>query len=224
VQNVLAGATYAYRDTWEGMPYFVGLQYAYDLTTLDSRKFVQRHSVTPFGTLVEDAGNLTSVTLRYQFKDFFRERDLIASGVESQEDRDATNLMAGLSHFFRFEGDRHYIRLGYQFDDETAQGANWSYSGHRIIAGFRYTLEYDLRLEFTFEYHDRWYKHVNTIYGRRRHDFDQNYLASLSRDLPWVRWGSLTATLEYQFNNNNSTIPVYDYSRHVVSLGLVWRY
>lgn len=224
IQNVLGGATYAYQDTWGGMPYFVGLQYAYDFLTLETRKLAQRHSVTPFGTLVEDAGNMTAMTLRYQFKDFFRERGLITSGLEGAEDRDATNLMAGLTHFFRFEADRHFIRLGYQFDDETAQGANWSYYGHRVIAGFRYTMEYDIRLDVSFEYHDRRYRHINTIYGRRRHDFDQNYLVSMSRDVPWMPWGSLTVALEYLFNKNNSTIPVFDYSRHVVSLGLIWRY
>lgn len=224
IQDHLAYATYAYRNSWRDLPYFTGVQYAYDFLVLESRKFAQRNSVTAFGSLIENAGNLTSVTLRYQFKDFFNERALIAQGVEGPENRDAHNVMVGFMHFFRFQADRHQIRLGYQFDDEAARGQNWRYYGNRLIAGFRYSLPEEIRLDVGVEYHDRFYDHTNTIYGKRRHDFDQNYTASLSRDLPWVRLGTLTASLDYLFNNNNSTIPVFHYMRHVVSLGLTWRY
>jgi Tfp pilus assembly protein PilF len=224
VGNYLGGTSVTYRNSLQGMPYFLGLQYAFDFLTLGERKFVRRHSVTPFATLVENAANLTTLQYRFQDKEFLNDRDV----TDTSEVRDAFNHMIGVLHFFRFAADRHFIKAGYQFDDEAAKGENYKYLGHRLIAGFRYTLPWDIRFDFTFEFHKRVYASNHTILrtdpigvpNERRKDWEQTYQYGLSKDLPY----NLTLALEGLTVINNSNFEIYDYTRNVVTLGLTWRY
>ncbi|HEX9680405.1 MAG TPA: tetratricopeptide repeat protein, partial [Anaerolineales bacterium] len=123
VQDHTGTVGLTYRSAIGEMPYFAGLQVAYDYITLGGDRFVQRPIFQPFFTLVEGPGHTTSLVFRTQLKDF---RD---ANVVPAEVRDATNYMGGAIHFFRFAGDRHYIKVGYQYDVEDADGDNWSYVG-----------------------------------------------------------------------------------------------
>ena len=78
--------------------------------------------------------------------------------------RDAENWMIGGTHVFRFAEDRHYIRVGYQFDYEKADGRNYTYAGNRFLAGGQYTLPWgSTRLKYDFDLHQRHYLHANTL-------------------------------------------------------------
>jgi hypothetical protein len=135
--------------------------------------------------------------------------------------------MAGFTHYLRFQADRHYIRAGYQFDWEAAEGSNWDYLGHRALLGAQYTLPWwDLRLRYDFDVHFRDYRNRNTLQPTlspdtiHRIDRDMNHQVSLSKDLPY----NMTVSLEYLFNRNYSNLAIYNYARNVVSLSLSWRY
>ena len=224
VGDYLGGTGLTYRNSVRGMPYFLGVQYAFDFLTLGERKFVRRHTVTPFATLVENTANLTTLQYRLQDKEFLNDRDV----TETSEVRDAFNHMIGILHFLRFAADRHFVKVGYQFDDEAAKGENYKYLGHRLVAGFRYTLPWNLRFDFTFEFHKRTYASNHTILrtdligvpNERRKDWEQTYQYSLSKDLPY----NLTVSLEGLTAINNSKFEIYDYTRNVITLGLTWRY
>ena len=47
-----------------------------------------------------------------------------------------------------------------------------------------------------------------------------NNIFSLAKDLP----NNLTLALEYLYAQNDSNLPVYGYSRNVITLSLSWRY
>lgn len=221
VQDHTGTAGLTYRDTLSGMPYFTGLQVAYDFITLGGDTFVQFPTFQPFFTLVENEGNLTTFQARVQLKEY--EDD----NVPSAEVRDATNYMGGLTHFFRFAGDRHYLKIGYQYDVEDADGDNWVYSGHRILVGGQYTLRWgDIRLRYDLDVHLRDYDHKHTLLPaaapntKRREDQELIHLVSIAKDLS----EHFTVSVDYLFDDNISNIDVFDYDRHVVSLSLTWRF
>lgn len=204
-----------------GMPVNVGAQYAFDALFLDEDVFVLRHSATLFGTIVENDANLTQVLLRFQYKDFDDE-PIVAS-----EDRDANNWMAGFLHFFRFAEDRHFVKLGYQFDYENAAGRNYEYLGHRILAGGQYTLPwYAVRLKYDIDVHLRGYVNDHTLLPsddpghRKRYDKELNHIVRVEVPLP----ASLTLAAEYLNTTNHSNLDVFDYTRRVYSLSLSWTY
>jgi tetratricopeptide (TPR) repeat protein len=224
IADYLGGLNWAYRSSVRGMPYVLGLQYAFDFLTLDQRQFVRRHTATPYVSLVENTENLTTIQYRFQDKEFLSDRDVSTTA----EIRDAFNHMIGILHFFRFAADRHFIKVGYQFDDEAAKGEDYKYLGHRVVAGFRYTLPWDVRFDFTFEYHRRKYASNHLILktapdgtpNERRKDWEQTYQASLSKDIR----PNLTVSLEGFTVVNNSNFEIFDYTRNVVSLAVTWRY
>jgi tetratricopeptide (TPR) repeat protein len=226
VQNHLGAAQLTYRGALAAMPYQLGGQYVYDYLTLDDREFVQRHSATLFGTLVESAGHLSTLQGRLQVKEFS-----LDSNVPPEEKRDAKNWMVGLAHVFRFAQDRHLLRLGYQFDVEDADGRNYRYLGHRVLVGAQYTLPWPLpwggaRLRYDFDLHLRNYTHANTILPvnnpgtRERYDLEQNHVFRVEQPLPL----NLTLSAEFQRTVARSNLPVFSYERNVWALILTWQY
>ena len=237
VQNHLVAGALSYRAAIGAMPFQVGTQYSWDYLSLGNDDFLQRHTATVFGTLVENQGNLTTVLGRFQNKDFYA-----TPGQLEDEDRDARNWMIGLTHVFRFAQDKHYIRVGYQFDHEQADGRNFTYAGNRFLAGGQYTLPWgSTRLKYDFDLHQRHYLHANTLLPvvnpgtREREDFEQNHVVRveqvLAANIGPASIGCaptapcpLTLAAEYQRTVAESNLAVYAYNRNVWSLTLAWQY
>jgi len=237
VQNHLVAGALSYRAAIGSMPFQVGTQYSWDYLSLGNDDFLQRHTATVFGTLVENQGNLTTVLGRFQNKDFYA-----TLGQLEDEDRDARNWMVGLTHVFRFAQDRHYIRVGYQFDYEQADGRNFSYAGNRFLAGGQYTLPWGTtRLKYDFDLHQRHYLHANSLLPvvnpgtREREDFEQNHVVRVEQVLAAnigpasIGCASnapcpLTLAAEFQRTVADSNLAVYSYNRNVWSLTLSWQY
>jgi len=237
VQNHLVAGALSYRAAIGSMPFQVGTQYSWDYLSLGNDDFLQLHTATVFGTLVENHGNLTTVLGRFQNKDFYA-----SPGQLLDEDRDARNWMIGLTHVFRFAQDKHYIRVGYQFDYEKADGRNFTYAGNRFLAGGQYTLPWgSTRLKYDFDLHQRHYLHANTLLPvvnpgtREREDFEQNHVVRveqvLAANIGPASIGCaptapcpLTLAAEYQRTVAESNLAVYTYNRNVWSLTLSWQY
>ena len=234
IQNHLGALGATYRGALAAMPYQLGAQYAYDYLTLDDDEFLQRNTATLFGTLVENPGNLTALQGRFQTKEFSAD-----SNISPEERRDAQNWMVGFTHIFRFQEDRHLIRLGYQFDVEDADGRNFKYLGHRALAGAQYTLPWgDTRLRYDFDLHHRNYRHAHTVLPvvapatRERVDTEVTHVARVEKPLPWKGLclpdagdrPCLTLSAEYQAIISRSNLPVFSFNRNVYSLTLAWQY
>src|SRR5260370_641001 len=166
-------------------------------------------------------GHPDHVPARFQDKDFFA-----TPGQLRDEDRDAKNWMIGGTPVFRFAEDRHYIRVGYQFDYENADGRNYTYAGNRYLAGGQYTLPWgSTRLKYDFDLHQRHYLHANTLLPagnpatREREALAQNHLLRieqvLAKNLGPTSIGCaqtppcpLTLAAEYQRTVADSNLPV----------------
>ncbi len=221
VQDHLAALGGFYRGAVASLPYQIGLQYSYDYLLLDNHAFLDRHTATLFGTLVENPGNLTTMVGRLQFKNFLQD-----GTTAPAFNRDAQNWMVGPTHVFRFAGDKHLFRLGYQFDIEDAQGRDFSYKGHRLVTGGQYTLPWgETRLRYDYEVHFRAYDNVNSLPlsspgSMKRKDTEQLHAFRVEKPLP----NSLTLSAEYQGTFAQSNIALFDYHRNVFSLIMTWTY
>src|SRR4030095_11872504 len=65
VQDNLLPAGVSARGSFGSMPYQLGAQYTWDYLTLGGDFFLQRNTVTLFGTLVENQMNLTTILRRF---------------------------------------------------------------------------------------------------------------------------------------------------------------
>lgn len=213
----------SYRSTLNRMPFFTGIEVADAFVSLDNptQKFVNVVSAQPFFSLAEDSSHLTSFFVRFQHKDFDDR------GIPQEDVRNAKNYMAGLAHTIRFAEDRHFIRLGYQYDVDDAEGRNWSYQGHRALVGAQYTIsEWGVRLRYDFDLHWRFHSHSNSLLPVerpdtvRRHDFETRHMFSVAKDLPY----NTAVVVDFLFDDNNSRLDAFDYDRRVVSISFAWRF
>jgi hypothetical protein len=225
-QSHTPAASLAYQTSVRQMPLIAGSQLAYDFITLGNNKFSQRWIINPYVTLVEsqdkNLSNLTSLQFLFQLKDFFND-----GNVDRTEVRDALNFMVGPLHFLMFEEGRHYLKLGYQYDFESAEGANWDYSGHRLLVGGQYTLPWwDIRLRYDFDLHWRFHKHRHSLIPVtatgtvRRRDREPLHLVTVAKDF----LTDFTVSLDYLFDNNKSNLEPLEYKRHIVTTSVTWRF
>lgn len=208
IQDHLGAVSGFYRGAIAAIPYQVGLQYAYDFLTLDNHEFLQRHTATLSDTLVENANNLTALQSRFQAKRFRNPPD--SPPTPHAEIRDADNWMVGFTHVFRFQEDRHFIRLGYQLDIEDAVGRDFSYLGHRYLAGGQYTLPWGAtRLVYDMDLHVRHYGNTNAVLPvvapgtRKRKDDELTHTFTVEQPLPH----NFTLLAEYQALSPAPTSP-----------------
>ncbi len=225
VQNHLGSVSAFYRGLFAAMPFQVGVQYSYDILDLRNRRFLDRQTGTVFTTLVENAGNLTTVQGRVQIKDF--SNTFLITGIPD-ENRDANNWMAGVTHIFRFAADKHLIRIGYQYDTDDAQGPNWAYWGHRGLAGAQYTLPWgDTSLKYDFDFHYRRYPHPNSLFPStapntvKQEVKEQNHVFRVEKPLPY----NLTLAADFQASISRANIPdIFNYNRYIWTLSLSWSF
>lgn len=223
IQDHQVGLAGYYRGAVGAMPYQVGLSYAYDYLFLGQTGFLSRHVPTITATLIESANHMTTGLLRFQDKTFYREADL-TSRFPALE-RDAVNWMGGFTHAFRFQEDRHFLSVGYQYDVENAVGNDFSYAGHRLLAGGLYTLPWwQIRLRYDYQVHWRDYRNPNLTFpllsAIRRDDTEHIHFARIEKPLP----NNLTVSLQYQRIQNDSNLAVYDYTQNVFYVVTTWRY
>jgi tetratricopeptide (TPR) repeat protein len=210
-----------YRGTVRELPFQLGLQYSYDWLSLGGNPFLTRHTATAFGTLVENAGNLTTMVGRLAFKNFLQ--DYLTPPASN---RDGQNWMVGPTHVFRFNGDRHLIRIGYQFDIEDTEGRDFSYKGHRALTGGQYTLPWgETRLRYDYEVHFRAYGNPNSLPQTStgtmvRRDTEQIHYFRIEKPLP----NNLTLSTEYQGDFSQSNLAVFNFHRNVFTVLLTWTY
>ena len=222
IQNHLGGLSGSYTGRLSGLPYQLGAQYTYDYLTLGGNEFVQRHTATSYATLVEGPVHVTTLLMRFQNKEFSDD-----TNIHHAEIRDARNWLAGAIHVLRFASERHYVRMGYQFDVEDADGRDWRYRGHRMLVGGQFTLPWwGMRLKYDYDVHIRNYteRHVflpeRAPGTRQRADIEQTHVVRIEQPLPL----SLTLAAEYQGSVARSNIPLYGFNRNVFSLILSWQY
>jgi tetratricopeptide (TPR) repeat protein len=231
VTNHLLNAGVTHRGALGPMPTQTGMQYAWDVLYLDDDEFIQRHSVTLFGALIESDRHLTQVFGRFQHKQFNRDPE-----TPVEEFRDGENYMIGFVHLLRFAQDAHFVKLGYQFDYDDVAGKNVQYRGHRLLAGAQYTLPwFGVRLKYDLDVHLREYLHRSTLLptfdpGRKKRE-DEEITNTLRAEIPFlntclrrddcIAW---TLAAEYQHTSANSNIAVFDYTRNVLSLILSLTY
>lgn len=235
IQSHLPGIGTFYRGTLANIPFQLAAQYTYSYIFLKDAGFTSAHSPTGTASIVPPSftlpllgrvDNLTSAITRWQRKDFFREPVAIDPRFAGEQ-RDSYNLMFGFVHAFRFAQDRHLIRFGYQWDNESSTGAAFSYKGHRGQAGVQTTLPFaGLIARYDYDIHFRDYKNNQPNFRdfagqlTARVDTQQTHSAQLI--YPITDHWSVSAQYQHLFNKSN--VPLYDYVQNVWTGLVTWTY
>jgi tetratricopeptide (TPR) repeat protein len=217
----------ARRGTLFDIPMQTGFNFTYDYLTLGYKELVQRYSSSGYLALVESSRHLTNIQARVEVKEYNETRPLPVELFQ-----DAVNWLVGVTHFVRFDRDRHFVKGGYQLDVEQARGSDYAYVGHRFLLGALYTLPWrDIRLTYDFDLHYRDYLHRQAFLpadrpgSKERNDKEYTNTARVEVPLPWFFKGqSLFATGEYTNKLVDSNIPSFTYHRNYAAVYFTWQY
>ena len=216
-------------------PFQARMQYSFDYIKVGRLPFLVSHTVQPMFTLSEGYHAFTQVQFRYQAKDFQDAR------FEGNSFRDGKNWLAGATQYVLFADNTGNVRLGYTYDtDRTGGGsptvavigtqtnADWAYSGHRITAGVGLPAVLTYKIDFDFNYY--WLNYANptsfapgaldelTTFKRR--DQIWTLTGTIGRD--FTEW--LSASIQYAYTRDQSTISSFDYNRSVTSFMITGRF
>jgi tetratricopeptide (TPR) repeat protein len=224
------------------MAYNAGVQGSYEYLSLGNAPFLNTWVFNPYISLAESPSNLTFLQYRFRYRDFAND----GKGSPSER-RSGANYMTGFLHYLTFKEGRHFVNAGYQFEFDNANGSNWRHYGHRLLAGFQYTLPWwdvstaeraklrgrileGLRYRFQLDVQWRNYTDENTLINldagvptTRRADFEMLFFSSISRDFAWFKQ-KFTVAMDYLYDQNFSNLAPYTYKRHVITTSLTWTY
>lgn len=111
------------------MPYQIHLDYGYTNGLSSEARYLEGHGVGATFSLMEKARYRTQLQYRFQNRDFhFKIRT-------PSFNRDSNNHALALTQFLFSANRTGYLKLGYAFDIDRAQGDNWDYQGHRLFLG-----------------------------------------------------------------------------------------
>jgi tetratricopeptide (TPR) repeat protein len=234
--------------------YDFGYAFSGDAWVGDSEEFLIAHTWTP--AIYQDwgaAGN-TRFFSRIGLRDYLFDVSDVPDGVgvtgtpcaparpvcgpvgldeDEARDRDGFMVIAGFDHTLPLFGDSTVVRGGYHFHYYNAQGSEYSYTGHEILAGVRQQLPFDFALEIYGSYMWRPYANRSTFpdptdvtgglqYGLDSGDrHEETGLVDVSIERPVNDYISLSA--RYSYLNNSSNADVFDYDRHLVGVYATFR-
>jgi TolA-binding protein len=212
IQSHTLGATFI-RQMGENS---ASLPIMFNYTLLDNSKYLQALALTPTFTFVTGEDQYAQAQIKYQKKNY------ASAPMNADEDRNSYDAGAGLSWFHLIAEQKGFLSFKYEFNREAADGANWSYMGNKIGAGALVPCPSQdrLKLALNLEAFRQNFDKINTFYGLQRTDTSYTGSAQLLYKLT----RTVDAQLMYIAMNTDSTIPVYEYHKSIVSVGLNARF
>lgn len=113
---------------------------SYNMTTVDGKDYLTAITLAPVYIFTPTEGRQAQASLKYQQKDF---QSMVAI---PDENRDSTDIGAGLSWYWLFDQQKGFVNAKYELNQENATGANWSYLGNKFSAGALYPATDALKL------------------------------------------------------------------------------
>lgn len=186
------------------------LQGAYDYYLIDNEKYLKAITLKPSWSFSTEAGNGINLFAGIISKDFLQRP------LSKEEERDGTNINAGIAVLFPFNADRSYVRADYTYDTEDTDGDNWDYSGHKggLLLSQPLAPATDFTLSASYYLQSYKNRHSDPSFNKKREDKISAIEASLTYTYKGVDFN-----VHYSYTDSNSNMAVYDYSRNIAGIG-----
>ncbi|MDH3974887.1 MAG: DUF2860 family protein [Deltaproteobacteria bacterium] len=189
------------------------LPVGYDYYLIDNDKYLKMITLKPSWVFSTDGGKGVNLFAGALLKDFLQ------NPLSKEEERDGTNINAGLAILFPFNADRSYVKVNYTYDSEDTDGDNWDYSGHRGGVRLSHPLAQAIEFVLAGRYYQQDYKNKHITFGKKRAD----EISSIETGLTYSYRG-IDLSLRYSYTDSNSNIAVFDYSRNIAGMGVEYTF
>jgi Flp pilus assembly protein TadD len=198
-------------------PVSFGVAAGYEHSLLEDESLLSGGTVLPW--IRVDEGALGQSEAYYRM----RARNYVLAPYSAE--RDSINNAFGARQFFWLGSRDRSVIVGYRYDSDNAkriEGEEWDYSGHQFEAGLDMAFADDWRATLLYAYKLEDYADASASPGVSgpRDDDEHLVVTRLEKRLHEYVW--LAAS--YVYHRNESDQVLFDYSRHVTSLGVELRY
>ena len=187
---------------------------SYNMTKVDGQSYLQSAMLSPVYVLTPGQDQQAHLMLRYQQKDFRRPVTL------PDEDRDSTEVAGGVSWYWLVAQQKGFVNVKAEVNREDAVGRNWTYQGIKAAAGGLYPVTETLKLALGIEAYRQDYTNTNSSFGVTREDttttFTAQALYALTR--------SVDGHVQFVAMKDDSSIPVYAFTKNMFSIGVFARF
>lgn len=187
---------------------------SYNMTKVDGQSYLNAIMLSPVYVLSPSQDQQAHLMLRYQQKDFQWEVPL------PDEDRDSTEVAAGLSWYWLIAQQKGFLNAKVEVNREDAVGRNWSYLGIKASAGGLYPVTESLKLALGIEAYLQEYANTNSSFGVRRED----RTTTLTAQALYALTRSVDGHVQFVSMKDDSSIPVYAFTKNMVSIGVFARF
>ena len=189
----------------------VSLGYRYTLSFLDGDDFLQLNNIRPAVGYSVLPNWYLNAGYSYMDKDF-----------DQYPDRSGDQQALTLDNYIVFNENMSYVRLGYRYEDEDADGPQYDYTGdyfNAVLSTPLTPVPKKTKVELSYQYFDKDYSKASASEdtgGAERSDYRHTLglktLTNLSEDL--------FASFKYEYIDANSNLPSADYNENIVTISL----
>jgi tetratricopeptide (TPR) repeat protein len=194
-----------------------GFSGIYDFYALNYQTYSNEGRFIPWLSLFEGEVAATQVYYGFRVRDFLRR--------PFDPFLDDYRHAFGLRQHFLLGAVGRVLSVGYQFDDDdpiSDDGNEFEHQGHEWDVAVAFKIEdwVDSTAGYLFRLEDYQFPNSRNPSGFRRHDREHGFIIQVARQIT----ESLTVDLHYIGIVNDSNTEPFEYTRHVVSAGLWYRF
>ncbi len=189
-----------------------GLLGRYDYYRLEDDQFLQEGTVSPWVTLLDKGFGRTEFFYR------MRRRDFLDNDFEV---RNSFNHAPGIAEVIELDGPNRYVAFGYRYDREDPTRADdiskaFGYDGHEVSVGVGWILPGEIVSDTSYAFRRELYDPQSN----HRQDNEHRIIAILYRNITEY----MRLTCSYFGTINDSNKDLFQYNRHIGSIGVELRY
>lgn len=192
-----------------------GIRISNEFSLLDEIRFRNQVGVRPALAYRLTEWNLMELAYTFGASDYF-------VAIPKVRNRDSRSSNIALINYFRVPGTQLQGRLGYFHVWNRADGGDFDFDSNGLLLGLSHPLFWQVTGELLYTRSFDRYPNLNSFAGpagfesRRKDDVD-TLTMQLSRPVTEL----LRTYVRYDFTNDDSKVPFFNYKRHIFSAGFV---
>lgn len=178
----------------------------YNHTIVASKNYLSQVNVGNVNSILVTESQMAQFGAFYKYNDYLRP-------PYGDESRTGNELAGTVGWYWFFLANQGFFNVGYSPNMAWAHGNNWEYFGNRFDAGFLVPFWKKFKFSVNGEVALQNYTNTHSFFEKKR----QDQIYSLSSLLSYEIFKNIELQCQYTYVNDQSNIRLYEYSRHIVS-------
>jgi len=171
-----------------------------------------------------EAANINNISftdvIMLQFGLTYKNKKFLWAPSSHGEDRDSNEGIMHVGWFYFFPDNKGYVNLKYTGNYDHTEEGNWRYLGNKGTVSFMYQVLEKMKFNSTADFLVEYFTERNATTRKKRRDG----ILTLTSFLTYEIFEDTEIMLSYTYTDDMSNERVYDYTRHIYSTGMVYKF